>query len=347
MLDMKMTKPKKLSKGDKVATVSLSWGGAGDENLLWRYELGKQRLEQQFGLQVVEMEHTLKGSNYLYEHPEKRAEDLMNAFKDTSVHAIFACIGGYESIRMLPYIDFEVIRKNPKIFLGYSDTTITHLMCVKAGLSSFYGASILAELAENVEIFRYTANWLQKVLFHTDVIGTIPIASQWTGERMEWSIENSSKQKVLQANREYEFLQGDTIATGRLFGGCMEVLELAKGTALWPEPETFDNAILFFETSEDMPHPIYLESWLRNYGSQGILQKSKALLFGKPCREKYYEEYKVSIMKIITELKLFDLPVLYNMSFGHNEPMTILPYGALAEVNCKDKTFSILESGVV
>ena len=86
------------------------------------------------------MPNTLKGTDYLYNHPEKRAEDLMAAFKDKTIKGIFTCIGGDESIRMLPYIDFDVIRDNPKVFIGYSDTTISHFMCLKAGISSFYGA---------------------------------------------------------------------------------------------------------------------------------------------------------------------------------------------------------------
>ena len=130
-------------------------------------------------------------------------------------------------------------------------------------------------------------------------------------------------------------------------GGCIEVLEMAKGTSLWPDAETFEDAILFFETSEDMPEPCYIEYWLRNYGSLGILQKAKALLFGKPYQERFYDEYKRAIMKIISELRLFELPVFYNMSFGHNEPMCIIPYGALAEVDCENRTFTILESGVI
>ena len=68
MLDV--LKPKKLNKGDKIATVSPSWGGAGEKDLLWRYEQGKKRLEDIFGLQVVEMENTLKGTDYIYAHPE-------------------------------------------------------------------------------------------------------------------------------------------------------------------------------------------------------------------------------------------------------------------------------------
>jgi muramoyltetrapeptide carboxypeptidase LdcA involved in peptidoglycan recycling len=342
-----LLKPPKLKRGDTVATVSLSWGGAGDRDILWRYNVGKQRLEQQFGLKVIGMENTLKGSEYLYHHPEKRAQDLMEAFLDPNIKAIFSCIGGEESIRMLPYIDFEVIRNHPKIFIGYSDTTITHLICLKAGLSSFYGPSVLAELAENVKIFDYTAKWLQKVLFDNSPIGEIKPAAQWTGERIEWLEENASLEKTMHENQGYEILQGSGKVTGHLIGGCIEVLEMAKGTSLWPDDEIFNDAVLFFETSEEMAEPKYIEYWLRNYGSLGILQKAKALLFGKPYQGRYYEEYKNSILKIISELQLFDLPVVYNMSYGHNEPMCILPYGAFAEVDCGNRTFTILESGVI
>jgi len=342
---MRLLKPQKLNRGDTVATVSLSWGGAGDENLLWRYNLGKERLQKQFGLNVVEMPNTLKGSSYLYNHPEKRAEDLMDAFSDQSIKAVFSCIGGDESIRMLPYINYDVIRKNPKIFIGYSDTTITHLICYKAGISSFYGASVLAELAENNKIYDYTVHWLKSVLFSGQIIGNIPACEQWTGERIEWSIENSQVSKRLERNRGYEFLQGDSIVQGHLFGGCMEVLEMAKGTNLWPNNETLKDSILFFETSENTTDPTYIEYWLRNYGSQGILQNARALIFGKPYQEKFYDEYKVSIKKVIAELNLHDLSIIYNMTFGHNEPMCVLPYGAMAEVDCSNKTFTILESG--
>ena len=106
--------------------------------------------------------------------------------------------------------------------------------------------------------------------------------------------------------------------------------------------------ILFFETSEDTPSPKYFEYWLRNYGSQGILEKVKGIIFGKPYDNKYYEEYKKVIRKVISdELDLKDLPIMYNMNFGHTSPMMIIPYGALAEIDCNNMKFSILESGVL
>lgn len=341
-----LTRPQKLKSGDKIAAVSLSWGGAGDAELLWRYQAGKRQLAERFGISLVEMENTLKGTAYLYAHPEKRAADLMQAFSDLSVRGIFSCIGGDESIRMLPYIDFDIIRKNPKVFLGYSDTTIGHLVCFHAGLSSFYGPSVLAEFAENLGIYPYTANWVEKTLFQTKVLGKISPAPQWTGEYLPWTQENAAISKTMEGNSGYVFLQGEGVVQGRLFGGCIEVLEMAKGTLLWPQASDLTDCILFFETSEDMPPPVYVEYWLRNYGSQGILQKTKALLFGKPYQEKYSHEYQKAVLKILKELGLSALPVVMNMTFGHNQPMCVLPYGALAEVDCSLQTVSILESPV-
>lgn len=142
-------------------------------------------------------------------------------------------------------------------------------------------------------------------------------------------------------------MQGSGKVRGHLIGGCIEVLEMMKGTSLWPSLGVFKDAVLFFETSEDKPEPAYLEYWLRNYGSQGILQNAKAILWGKPYQEKFYEEYKQAIKKVVTgELGLTELPIVYNMTFGHNEPMCCLPYGALAEIDCESKAFSIVEPGV-
>ena len=123
---------------------------------------------------------------------------------------------------------------------------------------------------------------------------------------------------------------------------------MLKGTEVWPELEIWENSILFFETSEDKPVPEYVEYWLRSYGSMGILQKAKGIIFGKPYDNLYYEEYKKAALKIVREeLKLYDLPILFNMNFGHTEPIFVIPYGAMAEIDCELQRFSILESGVI
>ncbi|MED4202919.1 S66 peptidase family protein [Neobacillus mesonae] len=341
-----LIKPKKLQPGDCVATVSPSWGGAGDPELRWRYEQGVKRLEEVFGLKVVPMPNSLKGGEYLYNNPQARAEDLMTAFSDERIKGIFANIGGEESIRLLPYIDFDVIRNNPKIFMGYSDVTVSHLFCHKAGVSSFYGPAILTDFAENVEMDPYTIEMVKRTLFSSEAIGEIQPAKEWTSERLEWIEANKDKRRTMRPNTGYKLLQGSGIVQGRLIGGCIEVLEFVKGTELWPEKKYWENSILFFETSEDKPDPTYIRYWLRNYAAQGILQKTKGIIFGKPQDETYYEEYKQEILKVMKEYSLMDLPILYNLNFGHTEPKFILPYGAMAEIDCTNVTFSIRESGV-
>ncbi len=346
-MSLALRRPKRLSVGSRVAAVSLSWGGAGDASLRWRYEQGKGRLQEVFGLDVVEMPHTLRGTDFVYEHPEARAADLMNAFRDPTIAGIFTCIGGDDSIRLLPHIDFSVITQHPKVLLGYSDTTIAHMMCLKAGVGSFYGPSILAEFAENVQLHNYTERWLRRALFETSPLGDIEAPSVWTSEYVPWHEANKDRQRLMEPHTGYEVLQGHASVQGPLIGGCIEVLEMMKQTPLWPDDSVWDGAILFLETSEDKPAPSLVEFWLRNYGVQGILQRIAGILWGKPYDNKFYEEYKISIRKVLREFSCQQLPVLYNASFGHTAPMVTLPYGALAEIGCEPPRLRILEAGVV
>ncbi|PIC70683.1 LD-carboxypeptidase [Sporosarcina sp. P16b] len=341
-----LIKPKKLQRGDRVATVSPSWGGAGEPEIRWRYEQGVKRLEDLFGLTVVAMPNSLKGTDFLYKNPKARAEDLMAAFSDPNIKGIIANIGGEDSIRLLPYIDFDVIRENPKVFMGYSDVTVSHLFCHKAGISSFYGPAILTDFAENVEMDSYTVEMVNRILFSNEIIGEIQPAERWTSERLEWIESNKSKRRTMNQNTGYELLQGSGTVQGRLIGGCIEVLEFAKGTVIWPGDKYWKDSILFFETSEEKPDPSLIRYWLRNYAAQGILHNVNGIIFAKPQDEKYFDEYKEEILTVMKEYDLEHLPILYNLNFGHTEPKCILPYGALAKIDCIRRTFSIVESGV-
>jgi muramoyltetrapeptide carboxypeptidase LdcA involved in peptidoglycan recycling len=343
---LNLIKPSALKAGDTIATVSLSWGGAGDEGIKWRYEQGRERLESLFGLKVVEMPHTLSGTEYVRDHPEDRATDIMAAFKNPEIRAIFACIGGTDSIRMLPYIDFDVIRNNPKIFMGFSDTTVTHFICMKAGISSFYGPAVLTDFAENLRMFDYTVNSVFKTLFETEPIGAVSPSDTWTSEFLAWEISNKNIARKTAPNGGYELLQGAGKVSGRLIGGCLDVISKLCGTPIFPEVSRFDGAILFLECSEnDVPASV-LEDWLRWFNAAGITERISGIIFGRPVSEKSYTAYKPAIGRILAEAGKPGLPVLYNLNFGHASPLMCLPYGALAEIDCERMTFSILESGV-
>lgn len=341
-----MIKAKKLVPGDKVATISLSWGGAGE--LPQRYAIGKQRLESQFGLEVVETKHALKSAEWIYQNPEARAQDLMEALSNSSIKAIFSNIGGDDSVRTLPFLDLEVIRKNPKIFMGFSDTTISHFCFYKAGVTSFYGTSVLVGFAENNGMHAYQIEDIEKSLFSTQSRGIIPPnLAGWTSEMLDWGkVENQKITRKLEKTRGWQFLQGKGTAQGELLGGCVESLETLKDTDFWVKPGDWQGKTMFLETSEYKLDPEYFTWIMRNYAASGILKNIKGLIFGRPYDDQYWQAYDEVLLKVIREEEGLDqLPIISGMDFGHTCPVFSLPYGVKAEINCDTKTFALLESG--
>ncbi len=341
-----MLKPKQLELGDKVAIVSLSWGGLGDADLIHKYHIAKSRLENDFGLVVVPMPNALRGSEFVANHPELRAKDLMDAFTDHSISAIFCAIGGDDTIRTLPYINFDVIRSNPKIFMGYSDSTINHLMMYKAGLVSFYGPSVMCEFGEYVQMFDYTKRAVTNTLFNDTADYLIESSKEWSEDWIPWEEKNLNVAHTLQPDKHgHEVLQGSGIVSGHLLGGCIDVFMMAIGTSIWPSLDKWAGAILFVETSEEKPSPDFVKYTLRNLAAQGILKVLNGIIVGKPQGEVFYEEYKSVIKQVVAdEEQLISLPIFYNVNFGHARPIGVLPYGIMTQLDCQNKTITLLES---
>jgi len=346
-----LTKPQKLHPGDKIAAVSLSWGGPGD--LPARYRAGVRQLEEAFGVQVVEMAHTLAEPDWLRAHPQARAEDLMQAFSDPQIRAISSTIGGDDSIRSLPFLDLDVIRNNPKIYLGYSDSTITHFACLKAGLGSFYGPAIMSDFGENGGLFPYMVASVRKTLFESQPIGELrPNMDGWTDELLDWGDPaNQSIPRKRQPCTGWNFLQGKGLHSGRLIGGCIEVLDWLRGTHVWPEAGVWDEAILFIETSEEAPAPLAVKRMLRALAALGVLKRIRGLLVGRPGGQvapKRFAEYDQAILNVIVEEEgRTDIPIVTAMDFGHTEPKLLLPYGALTHIDCDQETITIAENAVI
>lgn len=293
------------------------------------------------------MPNTLKGVKYIYEHPEKRAQDLMDAFKDKTINAIICAIGGEDAIRLLPYIDYNVIKENPKIFMGFSDSTVNHLMMYKAGLVSFYGPSLMCDFAEYVEMYDYTENAVKDVLFNAPDKYEIKKCKYWTNEFIPWGEENINKAKTkIEDPKGYEVIQGNGKVEGKLLGGCLDAMPMYIGTDIWPSKEEWKDKIIFLETSEEKPEPGLVTFILRNFGAQGILDVAKGIIVGKPQNEKYYEEYKEVYKKVLKEFNREDMPVLYNANFGHSSPIGVIPYGINCELDVDNKKITLLESAV-
>jgi muramoyltetrapeptide carboxypeptidase LdcA involved in peptidoglycan recycling len=143
----------------------------------------------------------------------------------------------------------------------------------------------------------------------------------------------------------YELLQGSGVAEGELLGGCADVFIELFGTPLWPAPEEWRGKLLLLETSEEDMSPDTLTWLLRNLAAQGILDVIAGILVGKPARRSKYEPYKEVWRKVVGfEAKRPDLPILYNVNFGHAEPIGVLPIGARCRLDADRKTLTLLES---
>ncbi|RKU14660.1 LD-carboxypeptidase [Candidatus Poribacteria bacterium] len=345
-----MIKPKVLRPGNRIAAVSLSWGGPG--TFPYRYRIGKRQLEEEFGVTVIEMKHALRDAVWLSKNPEARADDLMEAFSDRTIDGIISTIGGEDSIRILPYLDLNLIRNNPKVFMGFSDTTISHAACFKAGIVSFYGPSFMAGFAENGGMFSYMVDSIRRTLFSTETIGAIePNRAGWTVEYLPWeNPENQSICRKLDPCTGWRFHQDEGVVEGQFFGGCVEVLDWLRGTDFFPSTTDLREAVLFLETSEDAPPPSFLTEFVRCLAAMGVLEGLSGILLGRPgggVDPDTFHQYDDTLCKTVREeYGLNDMPIITNMDFGHTDPMFVIPMGVKVRIDSTKREVVINEAAV-
>lgn len=341
-----MIKPNYLKPGDRIAVVSLSSGMLGEECCSHSLEIGRKRMEE-FGLTPVFMPNSLKGEDYLNQYPQKRAEDLKQAFLDTSIHGIIAAIGGDDTFRLLPYLmedtEFiQAVRNSPKLFLGFSDTTVNHLMFYRIGLQTFYGQSFLCEFAEMAnEMLPYSREAFLGCFYGFHSIRPSGI---WYEERVDFSRAAVGSERIShKETRGYELLQGARVFEGELLGGCLESMydmleskrykeegEIFRKYHIFPKKEEWKGKIVFLETCEEKPSPELLYTELQSLERAGVFEGANGMIVGKPQDEQYYEEYKKVYLEMFGDK---ELPILYNVNIGHALPRAILPYGARVRVD--------------
>lgn len=355
-----MIKPKRLKRGDRIAIVSLSLGILGEEFTKHQRELAQKRLEEDYGLEVVYMPNSLKGMKYLDENPQARAEDLKAAFKDDSIDAIMTAIGGLDTYRTYEFLfedeEFKkLVQEKSKLFTGFSDTSMNHLMFQKLGLNTFYGPAFLVDIAElSDEMLPYTKEYFDLYFEKNDGF-EIKQADKWYMDREAYGPDQLGiDRQVMDEVHGREVINGSGVRRGKLYGGCLDTIgdafldfinrgvdKIVEKYQVLPTLEEWKEKILFIETSGEKMHPEKLENILKEMKKREILQSVQGIIVGKPADEAYYEEYKEVYKKIFADL---DTPVLYNLNFGHAYPRCIIPYGAEAEVDYDNKTFKIVES---
>ncbi len=332
----------------KIAIVSLSSGTIGESFVSHEVKLGEKRLAD-YGLEVVIMPHAKRGIEYIKEHPEKRAKDLLCAFSDESIDMILCAIGGDDTYRLLPYLfENDELKKvvSNKIFLGFSDSTMNHLMLHKVGLNTFYGQSFLADVCElENTMLPYTAQYFEELLC-TGKIKEIRPSDVWYEERKDWSIPIGTP-RIKHQNKGFELLQGDAVFNGEILGGCLETIfdifdnsryidsvSLCERYNLFPSLDDWRGKILLLETSEEQPSPEHYRNMIRTLKKTGIFEVVSGIICGKPMDELYFEEYKKIIVE---EVSNKNLPIVANINVGHAVPRCIIPFGVNATVNTKEQ----------
>jgi muramoyltetrapeptide carboxypeptidase LdcA involved in peptidoglycan recycling len=324
-----LQKPRSLAPGSRVALVTPSWGGPA--SVPSRYEMGVRELIDRFGFEVVEMEHTRADHEWLWSNPQARADDINAAFADPSIEGIIATIGGDDSVRILPYIDSQVVSENPKVVMGFSDTTTLHIYALLCGLQTFQGPSVMAGIAENGGTLPYTESWIRRALMSNAPIGELAASSEWTDEFVPWEEqERATQRRAMRPNSGWKWLQGMARVEGHLVGGCLDVLEFLKGTRWWPGPDVWEGAVFYWETSEDVPSPQQVTYWLRNYGMMGLFDHIVGMMIGRPCgySPEQHSALPEAIRRIVAgEFGRPELPIVANLDFGHTDPQMVLPNG--------------------
>ena len=337
--------PEKLKKGDTIATISPSWGCAGAARVRWEYEQGCRRLEE-LGLKVVAAPNSMKGSTYLREHPEARAEDVNWAFENKEVKAIIANIGGNDAERILPYLSEESIKKNPKILCGYSDVLPLHLYCYRQGLRTYYGDNLLTNVAENGAWHPYSKKWFEKCFFHNAAVGKIEASEDWSCDPCKHTDKDHRKDYI--PNSGYLRVQGKGRVRGKLFGGHGELLKLKDrdGQQLVRQQD-LEDCIFFFEDIPECCSPADMAAFFDRLGQQGFLQRIRGIIIGKMRTKESFDAYAQQLRAVIGGKNgLGSLPVMAGLNFGHTSPVFILPYGAEAEINMDKMSFAIPENAV-
>ena len=337
------TKPPRLRRGDTVGIVSPSFGGAG--LFPHRAEAGVRRVEA-LGFRTRVGAHALNHSGYVSDTPENRAADLHDMFRDPEVRAIVAAIGGDHSCQLLPLLDFDVIRANPKIFMGYSDNTVLNMAFWKgAGLVSFNGPALLTDFAEQPEMFEYTERYMLKVLCEAQPAGAVEPSAWWTEEFQDWNRKLDLQQPRARVPSPGRTCLKPGRSEGTLIGGCLESLQHLRGTRFWPDAGDWQGAIFFWETSEDKPSPAVVDGMLMDYENMGVLERLGGMIVGRPMY--YTDEEKAQVRDIILErTKKYSFPVVTGMDFGHTAPQMTLPVGCLARIDGESGQFEIVEAAV-
>ena len=335
-----------------VGVVSLSAGTLGEDFVRHELELGVRRLEH-YGLKVRFLPHALKGIDYLKAHPEARAADLLEAFRDPEIDLILCAIGGDDTYRLLPYLfDEGRLEKAAcrKPFLGFSDSTVNHFMLHKVGLPTFYGQAFLPDVCEmDTEMLPYTRRYFEELL-RTGTIRQVEPSEVWYEGRTDYSPACLGTPLPAHPAEGWKLLQGPPVFSGKILGGCLDTIHdffdgeryadmpaLCQKYGLFPGAADWQGRILLLETSEEQMSPEKFSRALGFLKQAGVFKAVSGILFGRPMDNVHREEYHRRLAAAVDDPSL---PILADVSVGHALPRCILPFGVNARVDAQAQTIT-------
>lgn len=302
-------KPKALKAGDTLGLVApaspIYESSVFDEMLVNLEKLG-------FNLKLGE--HVKAQRGYLAGTDEERASDLMKMFEDPEVDGIMCIRGGWGCNRILPLLDYEVIKANPKVLCGFSDITSLHMaLFQKSDLITFHGP--VGKSVWN----DFTTEAFKRVI--------------WEGDPAVFMVPQEEDRTMLVKSGN---------AKGRLLGGNLSVLVSMIGSGYLP---SFENAILFLE---DIGESVYrVDRMLTQLKMAGILDQLSGFVFGQ-CTDCDAGNNSLTLQQVLDDhVKPLQIPSFYGAMISHEDNNITLPMGVAAEIDATRKTIHLLDSAVI
>jgi muramoyltetrapeptide carboxypeptidase LdcA involved in peptidoglycan recycling len=331
--------PPKARRGERIAVLSPSFAAAGAFPAV--HEQAMRRLIEVTGLIPVEYPTTRQvGAS-----PLARAADINAALADPAIRGILAVIGGEDQITVIPHLDAELVRGDPKPFLGTSDNTNLHHWFWANGVASFYGGSSQVHLGPGPHVDDVHARSLRAALITGETLEiTEPGESEDVG--VDWGDPQALRSFGERAATEPWSWHGPARSvTGRTWGGCLEVIEWILTAGRFPfGPDVLDGGVLLIETSEELL-PAHNVGWIvRSLGERGILAVVDAVLVARPPvsdlarrpaaeeRARLRAEQRDVVVEMVGRYNP-DAVVCVGIPFGHTRPQWIVPHGGMITVD--------------
>lgn len=321
--------PRKLEKGDEIRIIAPSRSLSNlDYN---RNEYAKEKLEK-YGFKVSISKYANDSDFAKSASIQKRIDDLHTAFLDKNVKAIITATGGYNVNQLLKYIDYNIIRENPKIICGFSDiTALLNAIYSKTGLVTYHGPHLFNFGMDKG--FEYTYTYFEKMLLRNENF-EICSSTEWSNDCW-W--KNQKNREFIKNNGMFIINEGTT--EGKIIGGNLCTLNLIQGTEFMPD---LSDKILFIE-DDDMAGNKFQYEFDRNLES--LLQlpnadKIKGIVFGRAEKECNMDS---NVWRSIIKNKpiLDKIPIIGGCDFGHTTPMITFPIGGEVKIEAHENTIKL------